>query len=142
MSTTRKTTWHIWIVGILTLLWNSFGAFDYVMTQTQNEAYMSAFSEEQLAYFYAMPTWYVISWSVAIWTAVLGSLLILFRSKFAVPVLALSLLGFIAGAVYSIFLYPMPGASMGNYIFSGVIFTILLMQFLYSLAMAKSGVLK
>jgi hypothetical protein len=26
------TPWHLWLVGVLALLWNSFGAFDYVMT--------------------------------------------------------------------------------------------------------------
>ena len=30
---------HLWIVGALALLWNSFGCFDYLMTQTANEAY-------------------------------------------------------------------------------------------------------
>jgi len=33
--------WHLWLVGIMGLLWDSMGAFDYLMTQTQNESYMS-----------------------------------------------------------------------------------------------------
>jgi len=32
---------------------------DYVMTQTKNEAYMSGFTPEQLAFFYSFPAWVV-----------------------------------------------------------------------------------
>ena len=32
---------HLWIVGILSLLWNAMSAFDYKMTQTKNESYMA-----------------------------------------------------------------------------------------------------
>ena len=48
-SFVRKAPVHLWIVGGLSLLWNAFGAFDYLMTQLQVEAYMSQFTEEQLA---------------------------------------------------------------------------------------------
>jgi len=32
----QKTPIHLWVVGILAILWNSIGAVDYLMTQTQN----------------------------------------------------------------------------------------------------------
>ena len=32
--------WHLWVVGIVSLLWNAFGAYDFIMTNTQGEAYM------------------------------------------------------------------------------------------------------
>ena len=35
---------HLWIVGAIATLWNSFCAMDYLMTQTQHEAYMSQFT--------------------------------------------------------------------------------------------------
>ena len=28
-----RTPWHLWVVGILTLLWNSVGGFSYTMTR-------------------------------------------------------------------------------------------------------------
>jgi hypothetical protein len=40
---------HLWIVGVLALVWNSVGAFDYVMTETQNAGYMAQFTAEQVA---------------------------------------------------------------------------------------------
>ncbi len=57
VSRTRTTPLHLWIVGALSLLWNAVGAFDYLMTQTRNQAYMSDFTPEQLEYFYGFPAW-------------------------------------------------------------------------------------
>ena len=31
----RRTPVHLWIVGILALLWNLMGAFDYLATQLE-----------------------------------------------------------------------------------------------------------
>jgi hypothetical protein len=31
-----KTPWHLWVVGILSLLWNAFGGYDYTMTQLRD----------------------------------------------------------------------------------------------------------
>ncbi len=50
-----KTRWHLWLVGIAALLWNGFGAFDYVMTESHNATYMSLFTPEQIDYFEAFP---------------------------------------------------------------------------------------
>ena len=40
MSEAQATTTprHLWIVGIVALLWSLFGAMDYIMTETKNEA--------------------------------------------------------------------------------------------------------
>ncbi len=46
-----KTPLHLWIVGVLSLLWNAFGAYDHVMTQFRNAQYLSVFTPEQMAYF-------------------------------------------------------------------------------------------
>lgn len=56
---------HLWIVGGLSLLRNALGAFDYVMTPMQVEAYMSAFTAGQLRYFYSFPAWVDAAWAVA-----------------------------------------------------------------------------
>ncbi len=53
----RRTPVHLWIVGVLALLWSLVGAFDYLASQLKLDAYMSQFSEEQLAYFYGFPAW-------------------------------------------------------------------------------------
>ena len=33
-----------WVVAVLSLLWNAFGVFDYLMTQLGDEAYLAQFT--------------------------------------------------------------------------------------------------
>jgi hypothetical protein len=82
---------HVWVVGVLALLWNAMGALDYTMTQMRNAAYMKDFTPEQLAYFYNFPKWVISTWAISVWGGVLGSLALLLRSRWAVPVFAVSL---------------------------------------------------
>ena len=38
MNSSVKTPVHLWVVGILAVLWNSAGAFDYSATQFRVES--------------------------------------------------------------------------------------------------------
>jgi len=69
-----RAPWHLWVIGVIALLWNAVGAFDYVMTKTKNAAYMSAFTPEQLAFFYGFPAWVIAAWAIAVWGGVFGAL--------------------------------------------------------------------
>lgn len=104
MAETAKTPWHLWAVGVASLLWNSGGALDYVMTQTRVPAYLSQFTDVQRAYFTSFPAWFVAAWAIAVWAAVAGSLLILVRRRLAVPVLWISLIAMITTSAYDQFL--------------------------------------
>ena len=68
-----KTPFHLWIVGILAVLWNAIGAFDFIATQYKIESYMSQFTPEQLEYFYGFPLWMEVAWAVAVWGSLLAS---------------------------------------------------------------------
>ncbi len=81
---TTKAPLHLWIVGVLAVLWNAIGAFDYSATQLRIEAYMSAFTPEQLEYFYSFPAWAVAAWAFGVWGALLGSIALLLRKAWAV----------------------------------------------------------
>ena len=88
---------HVWIVGLTATVWNGFGAYDYLMTQTRNAAYLSQFSAEERAYFETFPVWTELLWAFGVWGGLLGSLLLIARSRYAVHLFSLSLLG-IAGS--------------------------------------------
>ena len=51
----QRAPWHLWFVGVLSLLWNGVGAVDYLMTETRNASYLSSFTPEQLTYFQGFP---------------------------------------------------------------------------------------
>lgn len=134
--------WHLWLVGTLGLLWDSMGAFDYLMTQTQNESYMSQFNPEQLEFFYGFPTWVVAFWALAVWGGVLGTLLLLLRRRVAAPVLLASFLAMIVTSIHSFLLSNGLEVTGGAELaFSGLIFIFALGLWLYARAMAQRGVL-
>nr|WP_306267749.1 hypothetical protein [Pararhizobium sp. IMCC3301] len=140
-----KTPWHLWIVGLATLLWNAMGAFDYFMTQTKNADYLTQFTPEQLTYFQSFPVWVQGSWAVAVWFGVAGSVLLLFRTRWAAPVLGLS---FFAMMVTSFHNFVLAEVKMQEVVgaeaiyFSAFIFVIALVLWLYALKMRANGVLR
>jgi hypothetical protein len=141
-ATPQRTPRHLWVVGTLGLLWDSMGAFDYLMTQTQNESYMSQFTPEQLEFFYGFPTWVVAFWAIAVWGGVLGTALLLLRKRLAAPVLLASFLAMVVTSIHNFLLSNglevMGGTGMA---FSLMIFVVALGLWLYARAMAERGVL-
>jgi hypothetical protein len=138
----QRRPWHLWLVGILGLLWNLVGAYDYLMTETQNESYLSKFSPEQLEYFSGFPSWVVATWAIAVWGGVLGVLLLLLRKRLAAGVLLGSFLAMIITSVYN-FLLSDGLEVMGSegLVFSGLILAIGLGLWVYARSMARKGVL-
>jgi len=98
-----RTPWHLWVVGVVTILWNGFGCVDYVMTQTRKAEWFAqmGMTEAQTAYFEAMPAWTHGTWAIGVWGGLLGGILLLLRRKLATPVFVASFLGWLAGAIYA-----------------------------------------
>jgi hypothetical protein len=139
---TTKAPLHLWIVGVLAVLWNAIGAFDYTATQMRIEAYMSAFTPEQLEYFYSFPAWTVAAWAFGVWGALLGSIALLLRKAWAVWAFGISIAGMLVTTIHNFVLTD--GAALmgpGAMAFSAVIWVIALFLLFYARAMAKRGVL-
>lgn len=142
---TVKTPWHLWVVGVIAVLFNGIGVVDYVMSKTQGAAYMAGagMTPEQIAHYQEMPTWMTAVWAIGVWGAMLASILLLLRRKLSVPVFFLSLAAFLLSLVYH---YAIAGAGdiMGQagVISSAVIAVLLLLFIWYAGMMAKRGVLR
>lgn len=140
-----KTPWHLWVVGLVSLLWNAAGAFDYVMTETKNESYMANFTPEQLDYFYSFPAWAVGFWALGVWFSVIGSILLLLRSRHAFAAFVVSIVGMIGTSVYT---YGVAETSMaeisgtGAMIFTAVIVVVGLALAWYARWMTAAQVLR
>ncbi len=95
--------WHLWAVGIIAVLWNAYGCYDYVMTTTGGEAYLRSLGigEEAIAYFAAMPAWMTGVWAIGVWGGMLGAILLLLRRKWALHVFVVSLAGFVFSLIYT-----------------------------------------
>jgi hypothetical protein len=132
------------VIGVVTLLWNAMGAYDYLMTQTRNADYLARFTPEQVAYFTGFPAWVDGTWALAVWGGVLGSVLLLWRRRLAVPVLAVSLGAMVITTVHNYVLSDglqiMEGP--GPLLFSVAIFLVAVGLLLYARAMARRRVLR
>ena len=72
MATQVRTPVHLWIVGALALLWNGFGAYDYLMTRMRNTDYLAAMMptvdpNAALAWVDGFPIWAQIGWALGVW---------------------------------------------------------------------------
>ena len=142
MVEAKATPKHLWVVGIIALLWNLMGVVDYLMTETHNEAWMSQYTPEQVEYSYSFPAWWVAFWALAVWGGLLGVVLLLLRKKLATPVLLVSLICMVVTAIYNYgFTAALDVMGMGGLVFTVVIFAISLFLYLYSRTMAKKSVL-
>ena len=138
-----RRPWHLWAVGLVSLLWNLMGVMDFVMTQTRNEAYLKDFTQEQLDLFFSFPPWIVGTWALATMGSVVGSLLLLTASRYALPVLAVS---FASMAVNTVYMFTATRAlelmGAAGVIFSAIIFIIAALLVVYAYAIRRWGILR
>ncbi len=140
---TSKAPIHLWIVGVLSLLWNLMGVFDYLASQLELDFYLSQFTPEQLAYFNAIPAWAVAAWAFGVWGAFAGSIGLLLRRAWALWAFAVSIFGLLFSSIYSFVLSRgVEVMGSGAMVFNGVIWLVAIFLFLYSRAQVRSGVLR
>jgi hypothetical protein len=144
MEDPARTPLHLWIVGALAALWNAFGAFDYLMTQTRNQAYLAGFTDPQRAYFESFPLWMEAAWALGVWGGLAGALLLLIRSRHAVAAFAVSLAGLAVSTFYQyIFSAPPPEMLEGAMLaLNLLIWAVAIGLLLYAMRMRKRGVLR
>ena len=146
-ATTAKAPMHLWIIGILSLLWNCFGAYDYLMSRMHNDAYLKAMMPDAdaaaiWAYVDHMPLYASFGWGLGVWASLLGSLLLLIRSRFAVHAFAASMVGVLLGFGYQLFVATDKPAGMDSPVMAVVIFVIVAVQLYYAMTMRTRGVLR
>lgn len=145
MNEATKTPRHVWIVGVISTLWNSFGALDYVMTQTKNADYLAQFTPEQRAYFANFPFVMEASWAFGVWGALAGSILLLMRSRHAVTAFAISLAGLAASSIWQ---FGFSGVDMpqvfgtGAMLMTAFIWIVAIALFWYAMKQKAAGLLR
>ena len=142
-----RTPVHLWIVGILSLLWNCIGAYDYVMSRLRNTDYLKSMMPDvdpqaMLSYINGFPLWASFGWGLGVWLGLAGSVLLLMRSRHAVWAFGLSLVGAVLGLGYQL-MNPMP--QIEGFLATGMpiaIIAIAAALFLYARAQAAKGLLR
>ena len=137
--------WHLWLVGLLALVWNAGSCYSHVMTLGQNEGYFRAtgITPEMAAYFAAVPAWYVVSWTIAVWGGLLAAVGLLMRKAWAVWWFAASQLAMTVNSVATL-LSSLAQEVLGMVGSISAIALIILGVFLvlYAIALKRRGILR
>ncbi|MDZ7588498.1 MAG: hypothetical protein U5J78_04935 [Parasphingorhabdus sp.] len=138
--TKPPTPWHLWAVGLLSLLWNAIGITSYLMTVTGNLG-AAGMSPAQIAYMAETPAWAVAFWALGVWGAFLGSIFLLLRRHLAVSAFAVALIGLAGSTVFQRLLSNMPEEMRGLGL-AVAIWVISIALLFYAFRMRKAGVLR
>lgn len=135
-----RTPWHLWVVGVVTLLFNAMGIVSYMTTKLGMLAEMGL-SPEQIAFMESYPAWIGAFWALGVWGAFAGSVLLLMRSRWAVPAMVAGTVGLIGTTFGNYAVLEVPAAMQAPAL-DAAIWTVTLFLLFYSRAMAKGGVLR
>lgn len=142
MTTTKPNT-GFWIIAVLALLWNLMGVFQYLSSTLWADAIKEALPAEQVALMDALPSWYNYVFAVAVFSGVIGSLLLLLRKRLAVPVLGISLLAVLVQMGYWLFATEvMDVVGMTAVIMPLVVIIVAIFLYFYSKGAAQKGWLR
>ncbi len=93
MTVSTKPPLGFWIAGVLLLLWNAMGVMAYIQDAMLTAGALQTMPEAERALRLARPAWATAAFAIAVFGGVAGCLLLLVRSRRALPVLVLSLIG-------------------------------------------------
>ncbi len=97
----RPTT-NFWIIGGAALVWNLIGLVIYISEVTATpDAMAEGFSQAQIDFLIGKPVWATAAFAIAVNAGALGSLFLLLRKAWAVPMFVLSLVGVLVQNVHA-----------------------------------------
>ena len=128
-----KPTTTFWIIGGAALVWNLIGLVAYISSVTISPEAMAKMTLEQQAFYSGTPTWATAAFAVAVNAGVLGSLFLLLRKAWAVPMFVLSLVAIVAQNIDAFVLRDAYGLSgINGVILPALIFVVAVALLIYS----------
>jgi hypothetical protein len=138
-----KTPWHLWVVGLISLFWNAMGGLDYTLSHIHNAQYLGKMTPEQSAWLSGFSIWATSFWALGVWGAIAGSLLLLLRSRYAVPAFGVSLVGLIGSHIYQFASTPPAGMNTAAGTAFAVVLALVAVALLwYARHMRNRGILR
>jgi len=136
----RRTPWHLWVVGILTLLWDGSGAYTILLAQAGK---LADVTPGEATYYATQPLWFVTATDIALFGAIAAALALLLRSRFAVLLFSLSLLAIVVTDIFDLASGRSRALlSTGAMAVTALIFLIALLQLWYAVRQRKRSVLR
>ena len=98
----NKPTTSFWIIGIVALIWNLMGVYEYLtIAYMTSEELFDLPPEEQVLY-ENIPAWVTAAFALAVFGGSLGCILLLLRKKLATPVFIISFVSILAQMTYNL----------------------------------------
>lgn len=108
---------HLWVVTGLAVIWSLMGAAGYMARQTRVDTLFPPY-----------PFWIDAAWAMGVWGGLAGSLLLIVRVRYAVPVFAVSAAGLLVEALHAR-PYWLQTAAPGFLVFQGFVIALLLLLY-------------
>ena len=138
-----KPSTNFWIIGVAALVWNLIGLVFYVGQVSITPEALAALTEAQQEFFLATPTWATAAFAMAVNAGVLGSLFLLSRKTWAVPVLMISLVAIVVQDVDAFVLRDAYGVvGVSSLVIPSMVFVIGIALLLYARATKECGWLR
>jgi hypothetical protein len=97
-----RTTRHLWIVGALATAWSGYGCWHFALVSLRDTSTMARLAPDVVDTIDAYPGWVIVAAAMEVGFALLESLLLLGRSRWAAAAYAASLLGLAANQFYQL----------------------------------------
>ena len=135
-----KPTTTFWVVGGAALVWNLIGLVAYISSVTISPEALAKMTVEQQVFYSGTPTWATAAFALAVNAGVLGSLFLLLRKAWAVPMFALSLVAIVVQNIDAFVLRDAYGLSgINGVILPALIFAVAVALLIYSRGVKKKG---
>lgn len=136
----NKPSTNFWIISAAALVWNLIGLVFYLGQVRITPEALAALTEAQQEFFLATPTWATAAFAIAVNAGVLGSLFLLLRKTWAIPMLAISLVAIVLQDVDAFVLRNAYGVlGVSSVIIPSMVFVIGIALFLYARAAKSCG---
>lgn len=91
-TSTKKPPVYFWIVGIIALFWNAFGAYNYLMQAFMTTEQSTQLSKAEHNLYDDLPMWYISVFAIAVFAGLLAAISWLLRKKWAYSLFIISFL--------------------------------------------------
>jgi len=135
----KKAPWHLWAVGILSLLWYGSGAYVIVLAQ---RGMWPGMEPDEAAYYAAQPGWFALLTDIGLATSILGSIALLMRKSWALSLFGVALVLILGNDAYDLAMGTSRAyANSAAMVVTAVIAVVAVLEVVYASAMTKRGVL-
>ena len=103
-ATRTAPTRGFWIIGYLALMWNLIGVMTYLMTVTMSQETLNGMPDAERALYSGVPALVTAAYAVAVFGGTLGSLALLLRKAWSIPVFVVSLAAIVVQMGHALFM--------------------------------------